>query len=83
MTCHLQSRAVLRQRGAEKAMNAHGIVRHYSRRQNMLWTVIVVLVILWALGIVSGYTFGGFIHLLLIVAIGALLIGIIEGRNPL
>lgn len=48
----------------------------------MLWTIFVVLVILWLLGLVSGYTIGGFIHVLLILAIVVVLIRVISGRNP-
>jgi len=48
----------------------------------MLWTVFVLLLVLWLLGIVSSYTFGGFIHLLLVLAIAIVLIRVIQGRNP-
>ncbi|MCL5024224.1 MAG: lmo0937 family membrane protein [Nitrospirae bacterium] len=48
----------------------------------MLWTIFVVLVILWLLGLVSGYTIGGFIHVLLVIAIVVVLIRIIQGRKP-
>jgi hypothetical protein len=48
----------------------------------MLWTIFVVLLILWALGMVSSYTLGGFIHLLLILAIAVVLIQVIQGRRP-
>lgn len=48
----------------------------------MLWTIFVILLILWLLGIVSSYTLGGFIHLLLVLALVELLIRIIEGRRP-
>ncbi|HKI24694.1 MAG TPA: lmo0937 family membrane protein [Candidatus Sulfotelmatobacter sp.] len=48
----------------------------------MLWTIAVVLLILWVLGMVSSYTLGGFIHLLLVVAIIVVLVRIIQGRNP-
>ena len=48
----------------------------------MLWTIFVILVILWLLGLVSGYTIGGFIHILLVVAIVVVLIRIIRGRKP-
>jgi hypothetical protein len=48
----------------------------------MLWTIFVVLVILWLLGLVSGYTIGGFIHILLVIAIVVVLIRIISGRKP-
>jgi hypothetical protein len=47
----------------------------------MLWTIAVVLMVLWALGLVSSYTIGGFIHLLLVVAIVVVLIRIIQGRR--
>ena len=48
----------------------------------MLTTILVVLVILWLLGMVSAYTIGGYIHLLLVVAIALMLIRVIQGRNP-
>ncbi len=47
----------------------------------MLWTIFVVLAILWLLGVVTSYTIGGFIHLLLVMAIVALLIQVIQGRR--
>jgi hypothetical protein len=49
----------------------------------MLWTIAVLLLILWLLGVVSSYTLGGFIHILLVLAIVAVLIRLIQGRNPL
>ena len=49
----------------------------------MLWTIFVLLMILWLLGMVSSYTLGGFIHILLILAIAMVLIRIIQGRNPI
>jgi hypothetical protein len=48
----------------------------------MLWTIFVILLILWLLGMVSGSTLGGFIHLLLILAIVVVLIRVIQGRRP-
>jgi hypothetical protein len=48
----------------------------------MLWTIFVILLVLWLLGIVSSYTLGGFIHLLLVLAVVVLLIRIITGRTP-
>jgi hypothetical protein len=48
----------------------------------MLWTIAVLLLILWALGMVSSYTLGGFIHLLLVLAIIVVLIRVIQGRSP-
>lgn len=49
----------------------------------MLWTIALVLLVLWALGLVSSYTMGGFIHILLVVAIIVVLVRIIQGRRPL
>ena len=48
----------------------------------MLWTIAVILLVLWALGMVSSYTMGGFIHLLLVLAIIVVLIRVIQGRSP-
>jgi Family of unknown function (DUF5670) len=48
----------------------------------MLMTIFVLLVIMWLLGMVSSYTLGGFIHLLLLLAIAVVLIRVIQGRNP-
>ncbi|MET0554501.1 MAG: lmo0937 family membrane protein [Vicinamibacteria bacterium] len=47
----------------------------------MLWTVFVILLVLWLLGMVSSYTLGGFIHILLVVAIVVVLINLIQGRR--
>jgi len=47
----------------------------------MLWTIFVILMVLWLLGVVSSYTLGGFIHLLLVLALVVLLIRLIQGRN--
>jgi hypothetical protein len=48
----------------------------------MLWTIFVILLILWILGMVSSYTLGGFIHILLVLAVVSLIIGLIQGRRP-
>ncbi len=48
----------------------------------MLWTIFTILLVLWLIGVVSSYTLGGFIHLLLVVAIAVILIRVIEGRRP-
>jgi len=47
----------------------------------MLYTIAVVLIILWLLGLVSSYTMGGFIHILLVIAIVVVLLGFIQGRR--
>jgi hypothetical protein len=49
----------------------------------MLWTIAVILVVLWLLGLVSGYTMGNFIHILLVIAIIVVLVRIIQGRKIL
>jgi hypothetical protein len=48
----------------------------------MLWTIAVLLLILWLLGMISSYTLGGFIHILLVLAVVAVLIRLIQGRSP-
>ena len=49
----------------------------------MLWTIAVILIVLWAVGLVSAYTLGGFIHLLLVLAVIVILVRIIQGRRVL
>jgi hypothetical protein len=49
----------------------------------MLWTIFVILLILWALGMVSSYTIGGFIHILLVIALVVVLLRVIQGRRPI
>jgi len=49
----------------------------------MLWTVAVILLLLWMLGIVTSYTMGGFIHILIVVAVVVVLVRVIQGRKVL
>lgn len=49
----------------------------------MLWTIFVVLLVMWLLGLATSYTLGGFIHILLVVAVVILLLNIIQGRRTL
>ncbi len=49
----------------------------------MLWTIFVILLVLWLLGLVSSYTLGGFIHILLVIAVVILIINLIQGRKTL
>ena len=49
----------------------------------MLWTICVILLVLWLLGLVGGYTMGGVIHVLLVIAIIVVLVRVIQGRSPL
>jgi hypothetical protein len=48
----------------------------------MLWTIAFILIVLWLLGLVSGYTMGNFIHILLVIAIIIVLVRVIQGRRP-
>jgi hypothetical protein len=47
----------------------------------MLWTIFVILLVLWVLGLVSSYTLGGFIHILLVLAVVVLIINLLSGRS--
>lgn len=49
----------------------------------MLWTIFVILLVMWLLGMVSSYTVGGYIHLLLVLAIVVALVRLIQGRRPI
>lgn len=49
----------------------------------MLWTIAIILIVLWLLGLVSSYTLGGFIHILLVIAIIIVLIRVIKGQKPI
>jgi Na+/H+ antiporter NhaC len=51
--------------------------------ETMLWTIVLILLVLWLLGLVSSYTLGGFIHLLLVVAIIIVIVNLVRGRKPL
>jgi hypothetical protein len=47
----------------------------------MLWTIFVILLIMWALGLVTSYTLGGFVHILLVIALIVLVVNLIQGRK--
>ncbi|HRE40786.1 MAG TPA: lmo0937 family membrane protein [Ignavibacteria bacterium] len=49
----------------------------------MLWTIFIILLVLWILGMVTSTTLGGFIHILLVLAIVSILIRLIQGKNPI
>ena len=61
--------------------HAFGSQSNFFAEDAMLWTIFLVLVVLWMLGVVSSYTLGGFIHVLLVLAIVALLVQLIQGRR--
>ena len=48
----------------------------------MLWTIAVILFVMWALGLVTSYTLSGFIHILFVLALVAVILGIVQGRRP-
>ena len=65
-----------------RSENAHPNSRYSNREDSiMLYTIAIVLLILWVLGLVSSYTIGGFIHILLVVAIVIILVRLISGRG--
>ena len=51
------------------------------KEDHMLWTIAVVLIILWLLGLVTSYTMGGFVHILLVIAIIVVVVGFLQGRR--
>jgi asparagine N-glycosylation enzyme membrane subunit Stt3 len=56
--------------------------RNDEEGKTLLWTIFVILLVLWLLGMVSSYTLGGYIHILLVLAIAVVLIRVIQGRRP-
>jgi len=52
-----------------------------GKEPNMLWTIFVILLVLWLLGLFTGYTAGGFIHVLLVIAIIVILVNVYQGRK--
>jgi hypothetical protein len=66
--------------GAERTVRS---TRSYPKKKepDMLWTIFVVLLVLWLLGLVSSYTLGGFIHILLVLALVVLVINLLSGRR--
>jgi hypothetical protein len=74
---------VRRSKGSESVARRLLRGRLPSKGDLMLWTIFVILLILWLLGMVSSYTMGGLIHILLVVAIVVVLIRVIQGRRPI
>ena len=64
-------------------MSGHEQRKKLNLRRPMLWTIFVILLVLWLLGLVSSYTLGGFIHILLVIAVVILIINLIQGRRTL
>jgi hypothetical protein len=70
-----------RRRPGAKNENGTSEIGSVSQEKDMLYTLAVILLIMWALGMVSGYTIGAFIHVLLVVAIVLFLVGLLSGRR--
>jgi hypothetical protein len=64
-------------------MPAGGEAQLFERKNDMLYTIAVVLIVLWLLGLVSGHAIGGFIHVLLVIAVIMVLVNVIQGRRVL
>ena len=62
---------------------APGALRQTGKEERMLWIIAVTLIVLWLLGLVTSHTMGGFIHILLVVAVVVVLVRIIQGRRVL
>jgi hypothetical protein len=62
---------------------AEKIAGRVSRRKIMLWTITIILFVLWLVGLVSSYTMGGWIHILLVLAIIVLIFNLLSGRRAL
>jgi hypothetical protein len=60
---------------------AHQLLNRARETKAMLWTIFVILLVLWLLGIVTSFTLGGYIHILLVVAVAMVLIQLITGRS--
>ena len=57
--------------------------RRRRKETPMLWTIFVILLVLWLLGLVTSYTLGGFIHILLVIAVVVIVIRLLQGRRPI
>lgn len=69
--------------GTIPASGVEFVIPPYQRKTIMLYTIAVVLIVLWLLGLVSAYTMGGFIHVLLVLAVIVILMQVINGRRSL
>lgn len=78
----LDSGSDIQSQGVCQVGSSVALLAAWKASFTMLWTIAVILLVLWALGMVSSYTLGGFIHLLLVLAIIVVLIRVIQGRSP-
>ena len=65
----------------QKGTGRQRAARSIGKEEHMLWTIAVVLLILWALGLVSSYTMGGMIHILLVIALIVVVVNFLQGRR--
>lgn len=83
MASAIPAQALLARVPSEKARTHSGASAGWERRKAMLETIAVILIVLWLLGLVSSYTMGGFIHILLVIAVVVILVRVLQGRRPL
>ena len=77
-----RSETAMRKRHLDRGVQGEMRKSSFTKEStNMLWTVFVVLVVLWALGLVTSYTLGGLIHVLLLFAVAVMLIRLLQGRR--
>lgn len=65
----------------EEAIIVCGTMNSSLQEANMLWTIFVILLVLWALGLISGYTMGGVLHILLVIALVVIAVQVLQGRR--
>jgi hypothetical protein len=82
VSCSGHANGVARAPGGARHGRGTAVAERRQEGEKMLWTIFVILLVLWLLGIVTSYTMGGFIHILLVIAIAIVLIRIIQGRRP-
>jgi Family of unknown function (DUF5670) len=66
---------------AVQSVSARTFLLAAQKGDGMLWTIFVILLVLWLLGVVTSYTLGGFIHILLVVAVVVLIFNLVSGRR--
>jgi hypothetical protein len=79
----LPQRSAKRPRTCVWSEDCAGTTQPFSEEGIVLWTIFIILLVLWLLGLVSGYTLGGFLHILLLIALVVIIIRVIQGRRPI
>jgi hypothetical protein len=83
LSCGCVSRALIRRWALNSQWNEFPGLHSNVREVAMLWTIFVILLVLWLLGVVTSYTLGGFIHVLLVIAVIMAVMQLIQGRRAL